>query len=96
MVRRLAACPMMGPVVPEGLDSVTCTVAPTVGQKPARAWSASAAAMRTCASAAATVWFAVSTRAISASSFGSVYIAHQLPRGAKSFGSACFHCRLSR
>ena len=88
-MRRLTAWPTIGPVVAEGLVSVRCTVPVSVGQKPARAWSASATEMRTCASAAATLWLAASAFAIRPSSRASPYIAHQLPRAAVSRGSAC-------
>ncbi len=90
MVRLVADWPTIGPVVCEGLDSVFWMVPVICGQKLARDWSASAAEMRTCASAAATVWLAASTRAINASSSASPYIFHHMPRGTASRGSAGF------
>ena len=90
MMRFEVGLPTTGPVVDEGLDSVRCTEPVSVGHHCARDWSASAAEMRTCASAAATVWLERSTCGISASSCASPKASHQLPRAAASRGSAGF------
>jgi len=88
----LVVCPMIGPVVAEGRDSVRVTCELSVGQNCARDCAASAAEMRTCASAAARVWLDTSTCAMSPSSEASPKIAHHLPRSAASRGAAA--CQL--
>ena len=56
MVRLLVVAPMMGPVVAEGRERVSCRPKVSVGKNAARAASASATDWRNCASAATSVW----------------------------------------
>ena len=53
----------------------------TVGNRPARAWSATARAWRRRASAMRIFWFEISTRCISRSSSASPNTVHHEPRG---------------